>query len=165
MGDESKFKLLAAFRYLNQKIDMRDFRSRLIFQKETYLLQEMGLCLGNTYGWYLYGPYSRDVASDGFQLVSIQDSIDVSTSLSKADKEHVGNLKELIIESQETFSKNDEEYCLELLASLHFVLKHGYPRPTSENNALKQFLALKPKFGNDAKRALKLLKEHNLSPL
>jgi uncharacterized protein YwgA len=163
MADESKLKLLAAFKHLNQKIVMSDFRSRLILQKETYLLQEMGLHLGNTYGWYLHGPYSRDVASDGFQLVSIQDSTDVLTPLSKADKTHVSNLKELIAEAKETFSKNDEDYCLELLASLHFVLKHGYPRPKNENSALKQFLILKPKFSSDAKNALRLLKEHNLA--
>jgi uncharacterized protein YwgA len=141
---------------------MGDFKSRLILQKETYLLQEMGLHLGNTYGWYLYGPYSRDVASDGFQLVSIQDSTDVLTPLSKADKNCVKNLKELIAEARQTFSKNDDEYCLELLASLHFVLKHDYPRPKNENRALKQFLKLKPKFSRDAKEASRLLKEYNL---
>jgi hypothetical protein len=163
MADESKFKLLAAFRCLNQKIDMSDFKSRLILQKETYLLQEMGLHLGKTFGWYLHGPYSRDVASDGFQLVSIQDSRDASTTLSKADKHSVRNIKELITEARQTFSKNDDDYCLELLASLHFVLRHGYPRPRNENSALKQFLVLKPKFSNDASKALGLLRKHNLT--
>jgi len=163
MSGESKFRLLAAFKHLNQKIDMKDFKSRLILQKETYLLQEMGLHLGHAYGWYLRGPYSRDVASDGFQLVSIQDCKDSLIPLSKSDKNHISKLKELISEAQQTFSKTDEDYCLELLASLHFVLKHGYPRPKNESSALKQFLALKPKFSSDAKKALRLLKEYNLT--
>jgi uncharacterized protein YwgA len=141
---------------------MSDFKSRLIFQKKTYLLQEMGLHLGNTYGWYLHGPYSRDVASEGFQLVPIQDCVDGVIPLSRPDKRHIKNLEELISEAQTAFGKKDEAYCLELLASLHFVLKHGYPRPKNENSALKQFSRLKPKFADDAKKALELLKEYNL---
>lgn len=163
MIDESKFRLLTVFKYLNQKIDMKDFNARLIFQKKTYLLQEMGLQLGNRYGWYLHGPYSHDAASDGFQLAPIQDYVDYLVPLSKSDKINIKNLEGLISEAKETFSKKDEDYCLELLASLHFVLKYGYPRPKSENSALRQFLLLKPKFSKDAKKGLELLGKYHLT--
>ena len=162
MSDESKFKLLTAFKYMNQKIDMKDFNGRLVFQKKTYLLQEMGLHFGNTYGWYLYGPYSRDVTSEGFQLAPIQDYVNDLVPLSKSEKNQIERLGELISEAKKTFSKADDEYCLELLASLHFVIKHGYPRPKSGSSALKQFSLLKPKFSSDAKKAFELLGKYCL---
>jgi len=159
---DSKFKLLAAFKHIGKKIDLSNFDARLVFQKQVYLLQELGLKLGYSYGWYRRGPYSSGAASDGFQLEPIQDDIKNLPELTQDELEAAETLQELILESGENFPDKDEAYCMELLGSLHFVLKHGYPRPASKEEALRRFQELKPKFGEDAEIALELLDQKNL---
>ena len=163
LTSETKFKLLAAFKKMGHKIDLSDFDARLIFQKMVYLLQEMGLKLGNTYGWYRRGPYSREAASDGFQLEPIQDDVENLPELTQEELNAAETLQELIAESAGRFTNDDKAYCMELLGSLHFVLKHGYPRPASKEEALRRFQELKPKFGEDAEIALELLDQKNLN--
>jgi uncharacterized protein YwgA len=160
--DQTKFKLLAAFKEMKQPISMSDFNDRLIFQKKTYLLQETGLKLGNSYGWYLRGPYSRDAANDGFQLQIIQNHVEGIEPLSLPEKKSVEKLQAITLESQKMFRGKNESYLFEMLASLHFVVKHGYPRPKNERDALKRFSKLKPQFAENAKEALKLLKKYEL---
>ena len=162
MTDDTKFKLLAAFKHMDQIIDPSNFDARLVFQKQIYLLQELGLQLGNTYGWYIHGPYSSEAASDGFQLVSVQDRVKHLPELSKDDLQSLKTFEKLFSESKETFKRKDEAYILELLGSLHFLVKYGYPRPTDKKTALKRFFKLKPQFKEDAKVALGLLEKHGL---
>lgn len=163
MSDDSKFKLLAAFRHIGQQIDLSSFKSRLIFQKQVYLLQELGVKLGYSYGWYLHGPYSREVTSDGFRLENIQNQIANLPQLSTEELGAIQVLQELVSESAERFTIDDTDYCMELLGSLHFVMKHGYPKPASREEALRRFCEkLKPSFSEDAETALELLIEKNL---
>lgn len=165
MTDETKFRLLAAFRCMQRQIDMSNFNSRLVFQKLTYLLQELGLQLNNGFGWYIKGPYSSDAASDGFQLAPIQDRVEHIPELSEDELRSLETFGRLLAESREEFADRDEAYSLELLASLHFLLKYGYPRPRNRDEALERFLELKPRFGDDARTALELLERHGLVPL
>jgi hypothetical protein len=163
LTDDSKFKLLAAFKHIKKRIDLSNFDARLVFQKQVYLLQELGLKLGNSYGWYRRGPYSSGAASDGFQLEPIQDNVETLPELTPDELKAAETLQELVSESAKRFKSTDEAYCMELLGSLHFVLKHGYPKPTSREEALKKFREeLKPRFGEDSDRALKLLVEKKL---
>jgi hypothetical protein len=163
MTDETKFRLLAAFKKMRQQIDMSDFNARLVFQKQTYLLQELGLQLGNTYGWYIRGPYSSDAASDGFQLTSIQDHVKYLPKLSRDELQSLKTFEKLFSESKKRFKGKSDAYVLELLGSLHFLLKYGYPRPTNNKVALKRFFELKPGFKEDAETALELLEKHGLT--
>jgi uncharacterized protein YwgA len=162
MTDSTKFKLLAAFRFLKQKIAMSSFDDRLALQKKVYLLQELGLNLGNSYGWYLRGPYSRDVANDGFYLEKVQNEITELEELSEQERVAVGTFNSLIEEAKTGLGKNDL-YCLELLASLHFVLKYGYPKPPSKQLAIFQLTYQKTKFDvKDGEVAMKLLEKYGL---
>lgn len=165
MTDSTKLKLLTAFRQMGQNIVMTDFNSRLAFQKKVYLLQELGLKLGNTYGWYIYGPYSRDAASDGFELALIQNNYEDAelSPLTEEENRAVTNFQLLLDEAIAALPNKDETYCLELLASLHFTLKKGYPRPSTSEAGLEKFTGLKPKFMDDAATALELLKRFHLS--
>ncbi len=52
--------------------------NRIIFQKTIYLLQELGLNIGYKFNWYIYGPYSSQLASDGFELERKQETKDFS---------------------------------------------------------------------------------------
>lgn len=162
MTDATKFKLLATFRLMKQKISMTSFNERLVMQKKVYLLQQLGLNLGNSYGWYLRGPYSRDVANDGFSLQKVQEQIVEVEELTTDEKRVPLQFERLLKESEERLGK-DEAYCLELLASLHFVLRYGYPKPPTNEHAIFQLTVLKPKFKDNAKLAMELLKEYGLA--
>jgi len=163
MTDSTKFKLLAAFKAMKQTVNMSTFEDRLILQKKVYLLQQMGLNLGNSYGWYLKGPYSRDVANDGFYLEKIQNrNIDLDV-LEKDEKMVIENLQKLVEETQITLNES-EAYCLELVASLHFILKYGYPLSKSKEDTINQLSQLKPKFSEtNVKVAMTLLEKHTLA--
>lgn len=163
MSADSKFRLLAAFRHIGQRINLSTFSDRLVFQKQVYLLQELGLRLGHSYGWYIRGPYSRGAADDGFQLEPIQDHVEDLPKLTEEELKAAKTIQELLSESAKRFTNNDEAYSMELLGSLHFVLKYGYPKPASRDDALRIFREkLKPKFGKDADKALELLNEKGL---
>jgi len=164
MTDSTKLKLLAAIRRMGQTVVMADFNSRLAFQKKVYLLQELGLRLGNTYGWYIHGPYSRDVASDGFQLALIQNNYgdEELEQLSPEEITAIDTFQRLLTEAVAIFPGKSETYLLELLASLHFTLQRGYPRPTNTAAGLERFIHLKPKFTDDAASALDLLERFGL---
>ncbi len=161
MTDSTKFKLLSAFKLMNQRITMTSFADRLILQKKVYLLQEYGLRLGNSYGWYIHGPYSRDVANDGFFLETVQDQINQLEPLSGIEQECVRKFKDLLYDAVNKLDK-DEAYCLELLASLHFIVTHGYPKPKNKEQAIAQFTSKKPDFRKDSKLAMNLLENHGL---
>jgi len=162
--DSTKFKLLATFRAMEQKIIMTTFNERLMLQKKVYLLQQLGLHLGNSYGWYLRGPYSRDVTNDGFYLETIQDKIgEVKQLLSEEEILVTQKLQGLINDARKNISEN-ESGNLELLASLHFVLKYGYPKPSSKKMAIAQLTQQKTKFTTDAgKVAMQLLEKYGLA--
>ena len=162
MSADSKFRLLAAFRHIGQNVNLSTFSDRLVFQKQVYLLQELGLKLGYSYGWYRRGPYSRDAASDGFQLENIQNEMETLPELTENEIRAATILQELIVESRKRFETDDTTYSMELLGSLHFLLTHGYPRPASAEEALRRFNELKPNFIEDANSALELLTEKNL---
>ncbi len=163
LSADSKFKLLALFKHIGKKIDLSNFNARLAFQKQVYLLQELGLKLGHSFGWYIHGPYSSGAASDGFQLEPIQDHVEDLPKLTEEELKAAKTIQELLTESAKRFTNNDEAYCMELLGSLHFVLKYGYPKPASKDDALRIFREkLKPKFGKDSDKALELLNEKGL---
>lgn len=161
MTDGTKFKLLSALKKLDHRIEMNSFDKRLVLQKLVYLLQELGLELKNTYGWYMRGPYSREVSNDGFQLLFVQDNSHVP-EIGPEELPAIDMFKALYADAEEEFEGQNETYILELLASLHFLIEHGYPKPSDRDEALVRFLELKPQFEEDAEKALELLESHEL---
>ena len=63
-----KIYIMSIFRDLELDIDFSNFSGRLRFQKELYLLQELGINFGFSYGWYKRGPYSPSAAHSGFDI-------------------------------------------------------------------------------------------------
>lgn len=99
-------------------VDMSTFRGRLILQKTVYLLQAFGVSLGYRYSWYLFGPYSSDLAKDGFEIGSGV----LTPPITLSDKAR------LAFESFRAFIDpiKRDEHRLELLASVHFLARiHG----------------------------------------
>lgn len=100
------------------------FSERLNVQKKVYLTQLMGYDLGYRFGWYIRGPYCRELTEDAFTL---------KDELASGEKDHqlyalsdeaeakIGRAKRLW--ATPTVLGVSHDQWLELLASVHY-LKH-----------------------------------------
>jgi len=95
--------------------DLETLDGRIIFQKTIYLLQRAGLSLGYTFSWYIFGPYSSQLAKDGFEIN--EGNIIYPTQECKLDPAPFNKLKELIRGHEK------DEVWYELLASIDFLKK------------------------------------------
>ncbi len=84
--------------------------NRIAFQKTVFLLQKLGINSGYSFGWYSFGPYSSQLAKEGF---SVEDN-DVSTALI-LEHPSVEKFKEL----KKDFEKDSK--FLELMADIVFL--------------------------------------------
>ena len=106
-------------------INLNSLEGRINFQKSIYLLKELGAIKEKfKFSWYIFGPYSPDVARIGFDLV--ERKIDTEISVSNDFESKIDQFKELIK------TNSDESKWLELLATLHFMRKYEYPNLTKE---------------------------------
>jgi hypothetical protein len=121
------------------KIDTKNDRIRL--QKIVYLLQRCGVNLGYNYGWYIYGPYSRELTSVYYDLDASLKSNEKDYTWYKLD-EGVDELKNGIEKFKEISkipggvsivkdpTKSEDVSWLEFIASIDYL--HNSPsRPTS----------------------------------
>lgn len=102
--------------------DMENFDDRLRLQKIVYLLWAYGISLGYGFNWYVRGPYSSRLASDGYAL---NDELFEEGSKIKFENE------EDIVKSFKKFKeilgeKIDDPLYLEILASLHYIKKVAF---------------------------------------
>ncbi len=104
------------------KPDMEKFDERLRLQKIVYLLWAYGISLGYGFNWYVRGPYSPKLASDGYAL---------DDELFERGSRIRFNDEKKVVESLNEFNKilgekiNDSLY-LEILASLHYIKKVAF---------------------------------------
>lgn len=108
---------------VDQELDLDTFEQRLMVQKKMYLTQLTGLDLAYRFGWYLYGPYSRELTSDAFRT---KEQIDMRDEGYKG--KHLAPFARKMARKAKTIWANrpdsiEEDDWLELLASLHY-LKH-----------------------------------------
>ena len=68
VSEGGRSSLLASFLVRIGNFSLDTFDSRLIFQKTVYLLQAFGFYLGYRFSWYIRGPYSPGLTSDGFKI-------------------------------------------------------------------------------------------------
>ena len=71
MGEIAKLNL--CLQELNG-LEMATFLYRKLLQKKVYFLQELGLDLCYSYGFYIYGPYSSELADDAFFLMRLRNN-------------------------------------------------------------------------------------------
>lgn len=93
--------------------------NRLKLQKMIYLLQAYGLQLGYGFGWYKYGPYSKELVYDAYTVLKSE-----SSGFKERTKDW--EFGEETKKSLENFRKTHERILdnlqgLERLASVHFV--------------------------------------------
>jgi len=115
-----KIEILDYFLKKIGSFSMKDFNSRLAFQKEIYFLQRYGIGLGYDFDWFIHGPYSPKLASDGFKLNSIRPKKEIKIEFS--DEEIEDDLQKFI-NFINKYKKNIHK--LELLASIDFLMING----------------------------------------
>ena len=108
---------------VDQPLELDSFNGRFMVQKRIYLTQLTGLDLAYRFGWYLHGPYSRELTRDAFRA---KEQIDDEEDDYK--RETLAPFAKKLTQKAKTIWANrpdniDEDDWLELLASLHF-LKH-----------------------------------------
>lgn len=102
--------------------DMENFDERLRLQKIVYLLWAYGISLGYGFNWYVRGPYSPKLASDGYALDDelFERGSRIRFNNEKTVVESLNKFKEILGEKI-----NDSLY-LEILASLHYIKKVAF---------------------------------------
>ncbi len=122
MGD-SKLVLSKCFNILGlPRPNMDNFDERLRLQKIVYLLWGYGISLGYGFNWYVRGPYSPQLASDGYAL---------NDELFEEGSKIKFNDEDKIVESMNKFEeilgeKIDDPLYLEILASMHYIKKVAF---------------------------------------
>jgi hypothetical protein len=161
---------------VGQPLKLGTFDDRFMIQKKTYLTQLTGLDLSYRFGWYLRGPYSRELTRDAFRL---KEQLDLGEEDYKGERLSPRAAK-LAARAATIWGKTppgipDSDW-LELLASLHFLKHIAYwpgGTPNDFDGILKGLVENKPRFKGrraDAQKAWDQLNrvgllQHKLMPV
>lgn len=113
----------------------QSFEHRMEMQKAVYLLEEMGVPVGN-YGffWYKHGPYSQELQNDILELSTVEM---LPVVFSNDNLLAIKRLRNLLSE-QVDYSSSQWAECV---ASLHYIKMNLLPQSASEEdivNALEE---------------------------
>jgi len=101
-----------------REYDDGNMDDRILIQKNTYMLEWMGLNLGNfRFLWDTYGPYSLDLK--GVIQEELSDSDKNGPALSVYAQDKVVSIKTVLEEGVEM--NQPERFWLELICSIHFL--------------------------------------------
>lgn len=142
--------LLPLYKALYDKdFSYSDFNQRMEMQKAVYLLQDLGVPVGD-YGfrWYLHGPYSQKLQDDMYY----EDGRPVA-QFSLSD-EYAGTIRKLheIIHSDRR-GKYSTSHWVECLASLRYLRKNVLSFNTTKDDVLAQLEQRKTHLNNRAVNA------------
>ena len=117
-----------------------NFDQRLEMQKAVYLLQDMGVPIGD-YGfrWYQHGPYSQNLQDDMY-YESSRKCEDIQLSKEYADR--IDKLRSVIFDT----CKGDYSISnwVECLASLHYLRENVLTFGANENDVVSELERRKP---------------------
>jgi uncharacterized protein YwgA len=137
---------------------MRTFAERLLLQKRVYFIQQFGAPLGYSFGWYVHGPYSSDLARDGFEIENVsrivnRDWTGYAHEFPEVNKEAPVSTMREFFESVRRASEElgvPESTFMEVISSLHFVREnwlqqdHDYSESVRELSRVKVGLSDPP---------------------
>lgn len=132
------------------------FEDRLEMQKVVYLLQNMGISVGDyKFMWYKHGPYSQILQNDILNLYNIDD---IDIEFSSDAKREIEALKNAIFKDN---LKYDISKWVECLGSLHYIKENILPSSAKEEDILEELVDRKPYLNNDEDNvvALQTLRE------
>lgn len=121
------------------------FADRLEMQKTIYLLQNLGITVGNyNFLWYKHGPYSQTLQND---ILSSQNISDIDVEFSSDAKAGISALKEAIF-------KDGIEYDIcqwtECLGSIFYIKENLLPFSATDEDILTELSIKKPHLDKDA---------------
>lgn len=134
---------------IGQQLDLSSFDDRLRLQKAVYLTQLTGLDMAYRFGWYLHGPYSKELTADLFGL-----SEDIREIAAPTEGYQLGPLAKQLTQKASVIwdgrpSETSESDWMELLASLHYLTHIAYMKPTTRRtfeNVFSSLAASKKRF-------------------
>ena len=132
------------------------FEDRLEMQKTVYLLQNMGISVGDyKFMWYKHGPYSQILQND---ILNLQSVGDINIDFSADAKREIRTLKNAVF--KEGLEYNLSQW-VECLGSLQYIKDSLLPSSAEEGTVLNELKNRKPYLNNDNdnKIALQTLKE------
>lgn len=131
------------------------FESRLILQKTIYLLQAFDLYLGYQFSWYIRGPYSTQLAHEGYALVDIYEDTPPAKFVEMESEKRFLEFLSFLNDRRE-----DADW-LERLASIHF-LNLVYPKMSKED-IIKRVMVKQPSLTREkCEEAWNYLKKYKL---
>lgn len=103
-----------------KNIEMKTFDDRILFQKVIYFLNNAGVNFDYKFSWYIRGPYSSVLASEGFQVAEARNSGAKIGDNFKLEAEDMKILKRVGLEFPEMANQRSELY-----ASILFFARQG----------------------------------------
>jgi uncharacterized protein YwgA len=131
-------------------ISLETFSQRFNIQKRVFLVQVMGCDLGYRFGWYIHGPYCRELTADVFSLkdeLSAGERDFEDFKLAQETRDRIEQTKK-VWSLADGLNINQDDW-LELLASIHYLRHIVYwPKgaPRDFQSVFKALVEAKPKF-------------------
>ena len=124
--------------------DYSNFDQRMEMQKAIYLLQDMGVAVGD-YGfrWYLHGPYSQSLQDDMYYENGHSYT---KMNLAKEYADSIGKLHELI--NSDKRGNYSVSNWVECLASLHYLRRNVLSFNASKQAVIEELEKRKPHLNN-----------------
>jgi len=138
-------RLFACLKMVGINPKMETFSERKRVQKMVYLLDKVfHLNFGFSYNWYLHGPYSPELTKLIFDVIEKErEDIAKPVNLSAEDRAKIGRLRLFLCDDIESTD------ALELLVSLHYILKCSPDSDSKVENAVDFLKSKKPYFSDE----------------
>lgn len=136
----------------DEEFEYGSFDKRLKMQKAVYLLETMGVNVGNYgFSWYKHGPYSQELQDDAFYNAGYD-----NVRLSEDAENKISKLKSY--KSECTDSSYTDGYWMEDIASLYYM---KYRMGVEQEELLSRLHQVKKHLNDDDmnRRALEIIDE------
>ena len=122
----------------DESFSYTEFSKRLKMQKGIYLLQEMGVPVGDyRFSWYKHGPYSQELLDDMHNM-----SLSNRCVLAEEARIAVSDLHNaLVVPATSNYSQEDWSECL---GSLHYLKENIFALSSNDSELLGELIKRKP---------------------
>lgn len=154
----ASYVLGSVFKKIYEKtFSKNSFDDRLEMQKAMYLLQELGISVGDyDFMWYKHGPYSQSLQND---ILNFQTKdTDINVSYSRDAETVIQALNNVIMHSDIHYDTKDWAECL---GSMQYLRENILPSSASDEQVIEELVKRKNHLNkhDDNKVALERLKE------
>lgn len=153
----SNYLLKPVFKSIfNKNFEPKNFEDRLEMQKTVYLLQNMGISVGDyKFMWYKHGPYSQTLQND---ILNLRNTEEINIEFSTDAKKEIKALQKAIFKKG---IKYDTSQWVECLGSLQYIKENILSSSIKDEKILTELKKRKPHLdkSKDNNIALQILKE------